>query len=138
MEHLEVIRTYVDLWNSRTFAEHAHTILDADAVLLAGTGQEFQGRDDYIAAAVGFFELMPDAHAELADHEVSGDRVDVTFNFTGTFTGEMTTPDGKVIPGNGNRAEWQSFVTFEFKDGKIARAEVTVDMEDFMRQLDLS
>jgi predicted ester cyclase len=138
MDHLEVVRTYLDLWNSRTFAEHAHTVLNPNAVLRTGTGMEFQGLDNYVAASLGLLGWMPDAYVELADHQVNGDKANITLNFTGTFTGEMTTPDDKVIPGTGKRAEWQSFVALDFEDGKIARWETTVDMEDFMSQLGLS
>ena len=107
MDNLEVVRTYLDLWNSRTFAEQAHTVLDPDVVLRTGTGVEVQGLDDYVGTSLGFLGWMPDIQMELVDHEVSGDTANITLAGAGTFTGEMTTPDGTVIPGNGNRAEWQ-------------------------------
>ena len=138
MDHLEVVRTYLDLISNGTFAEQANTVLHPDAVLQTGTGVTVQGLDDYVATVLGFMEWMPDMQATLADHEVSGDTGNITLEMSGTFTGEMKTPDGAVIPGNGNRAEWQNNVAIEFKDGKIAGWTSTVDMEDFMSQLGLS
>lgn len=138
MENLEVVRKYLDLFNSRTFAEQAHTVLDPDVVLRTGTGIEIQGIDNYVPAALGTLPWMPDMQARLAHHDVNGDKANVTLDMSGTFTGEMKTPDGAVIPGNGRRAEWQSYCALEFKDGKIVRWETTVDMEDFMSQLGLS
>jgi predicted ester cyclase len=137
MDHLEVIRMYIDLFNNRTLAEQAHAVLDPDAVLRTGTGVEVKGRDNYVATSLGFVTWMPDVHAELVDHKVSGDTASITMALGGTFTGEMPTPDGTVIPGNGNRAEWQSNAAIEFKDGKIARWETSLDMQDFMSQLGL-
>lgn len=138
MDHLEVIRKYLDLFNSRTLAEQAHTVLDPDVVLRTGTGIEIQGIDNYVPTAFGTLAWMPDMQSALADHKVSGDKANVTLRMSGTFTGEMKTSDGAVIPGNGKRAEWQSHIALIFKDGKIVLMEITVDMEDFMSQLGLS
>jgi predicted ester cyclase len=137
MDHLEVVNTYLDLINSGKLAEQAHTVLHPEAVLRTGTGVEVQGLDNYVATVLSFLEWMPDMRGTLAANEVSGDTGNITLDMSGTFTGEMTTPDGAVIRGNGNRAEWQSFVSLEFKDGKIARWETTVNMQDFMSQLGL-
>jgi len=137
MDKIEVVRAYLDLVSSRTFSEQAYTVLDPDAVLRTGTGNEVQGLDNYVSAVLEFLEWMPDMQATLVDYKVSGDTANVTLDMSGTFTGEMKTADGQVIPGNGNRAEWKSAVKLEFKDDKIARWETNVDMDDFMSQLGL-
>ena len=138
MHKIDVVRLYLDMYNNRTFSEQAHLVLDPDAVLRTATGIEMQGIDNYVAAAVGFLETMPDLKSTLVDYEVSGDTANVTLDMSGTFTGAMKTEDGQVIPGTGKHAEWQSAVKLEFKEGKISRWETTVDMDDFRSQLGLS
>lgn len=138
MDHVEVIRTYLDIINSRTLTEQAHTVIHPDVEFRAGTGVEVRGVEDFVAAMLGLIAPMPDIQATLRDHTVSGDTINFTLDMSGTFTGEMKTPDGQTIPGNGNRAEWVSNVEARIKDGKIAHWVTTVDMQDFWSQLGLA
>jgi predicted ester cyclase len=137
MDKLKVIESYLVCLNNGTFAENADIIVDPDAVMVTGDGQEHRGLENFVAASTGFFDVMPDVETTLVDFRVNGDRADISLRMNGTFTGEMKTQDGGTIPGNGEWAEWEPQAELEFRDGKIVRWTTIVDMQDFVNQLGL-
>lgn len=137
MDMLDVVHKTLDIHNNRRLAEEAHTVYHPEVVLVSGNGTEVHGVDDVVTFNLGFLEALPDLHNELVDHDLSGDGGTITMDMSGTFTGEMKTPDGGTIPGTGKRAEWQSQAELEFTDGKISRWTTIVDMQDFMSQIGL-
>jgi hypothetical protein len=93
-----------DAFNSRDFAAmdaaHHHDMI----VHMPGNGQPILGRRAHAAAMTQMFEIFPDVHVENDPYPVqfgSGEWTTVITRCTGTFTGEMTLPDGSVIPPTG-------------------------------------
>lgn len=139
MEYLDTNKQAFEQLNNGTFAELAHTIYHPDIVYFyEGAGQELQGIDAFVANSVDFQRALPDMHVTLLDdYEIDGNIVTVRTRATGTFTGDMTGPDGGLIPGNGSYAEWDAEFELTFTDGKISRWVSRIDTQDFMRQLGL-
>jgi SnoaL-like polyketide cyclase len=70
---------------------------------ITGLAQPIYGRDAHSAAMQQFLRSFPDMHVNTPYPMQfgSGDWITVVTNVTGTFTGEMTLPDGKVIAPTG-------------------------------------
>jgi hypothetical protein len=70
-----------------------------------GAGLAFRVSDGESASAMQqFLRIFPDMHVYSDPYPIqfgSGDWITVVTNATGTFTGEMTLPDGTVIPPTG-------------------------------------
>ncbi len=71
---------------------------------VTGNEKPINGRDAHAAAMAGMFRAFPDVHIHNDPYPVQfgdGDWMTVVTRATGTFSGEMVLPDGKVIPGTG-------------------------------------
>jgi hypothetical protein len=93
-----------DAFNSRDFAA-MDTVHHPDMIAyITGNAEPLYGRPAHTAAMKGMFGIFPDAHVDNDPYPTqfgSGDWITVITRTTGTFTGEMVLPDGKVIAPTG-------------------------------------
>src|SRR3954453_23324792 len=71
---------------------------------IAGSAEPLIGRSAHAAAMEAFFRIFPDVHVENDPYPIGfggGDWITVVSRTTGTFTGEMILPDGKLIAPTG-------------------------------------
>ncbi len=91
-----------DAFNARDFAA-MNAVHHPDMIVhMPGNGQPLLGRNAHAAAMKQMFGMFPDVHVNNDPYPIrfgSGEWMTVITRCTGTFTGEMTTPDGtKVAP----------------------------------------
>jgi len=102
--HLVALMTKGDnAFNARDF-EAVDAVHHPDMVAyIPGLAEPVYGREAHAAAMQQFLRIFPDMHVNTP-YPVqfgSGDWITVVTRSTGTFTGEMTLPDGTVIPPTG-------------------------------------
>src|SRR3954451_14446177 len=92
-----------DAFNARDFeavdAGHHPDMI----AFITGLAEPVYGREAHAAAMQQFLRSFPDMHVDTP-YPIqfgSGDWITVVTHATGTFTGEMTLPDGNVIPPTG-------------------------------------
>lgn len=138
MDFKQLAQNPIDMFNDRSFRTKAKDIADADVVVKdIPAGQEVRGVDGYVQFTEGFVTAMPDVKGTVVEHTVNGSKVTSRVRGTGTFTGELETPQGKV-PGNGNMISVEYTIEQEFNDaGKLVRFDINYNMQDFMAQLGL-
>jgi len=70
---------------------------------VTGSSEPIYGREAHGAAMQQLVRMFPDVrvHTPYPIQFGGGDWITVVTNVTGTFTGKMTLPDGKVIPPTG-------------------------------------
>jgi len=71
---------------------------------VTGSDKPTQGRAAHAAVQQIIFRAFPDVHLHTDSSLIqfgNGDWMTMVCKITGTFTGEMALPDGKVIPGTG-------------------------------------
>jgi len=71
---------------------------------ITGLAEPIYGSEAHSAAMRQFLQSFPDMHVNTP-YPIqfgSGDWITVVTNVTGTFTGQLTLPDGTVIPPTGN------------------------------------
>ena len=85
-------------------------------------------------AALG--QAMPDFHVTIDSLTTNDDWVAVLYTFTGTFTGELPTPDGKTVPGNDAKIKLSIGDFFRLdKEGHIAESWETYDNLNLLTQM---
>ena len=93
-----------DAFNARDFAA-VDTVHHPDMVAyIPGLAEPVYGREAHAAAMQQMLRIFPDMHVHSAPYPTqfgSGDWITVVTNATGTYTAEMTLPDGTVIPPTG-------------------------------------
>ena len=93
-----------DAFNARDFAAADQVHNPEMVAYITGLAEPVYGREAHAAALQQFLRIFPDIHVGNDPYPIqfgSGDWITVVTNATGTFTGELTLPDGTVIPPTG-------------------------------------
>ncbi len=93
-----------DAFNARDFAG-VDAVHHPDMVAhITGVPEPIYGREPHSAAMAQLLRMFPDIYVHSDPYPIQfgrGDWITVVTNVTGTFTGEMVLPDGKVIAPTG-------------------------------------
>lgn len=93
-----------DAFNARDFAAVDEVHHPDMVAYITGNAEPIYGRKAHAAAMAQMLRMFPDMHVYSDPYPIqsgSGDWITVVTRATGTFTGEMTLPDGKVIAPTG-------------------------------------
>jgi ketosteroid isomerase-like protein len=93
-----------DAFNARDFAAVDEVHHPDMVAYITGLAEPVYGKEAHAAAMQQMLRMFPDMHVYSDPYPIqfgSGDWITVVTNATGTFTGEMTLPDGTVIPPTG-------------------------------------
>lgn len=116
-----------DAFNERDFAAMA-AIHHPDMIAhLPGSTEPIRGQPAHAATMEAMFRIFPDVHVNNAPYPIQfgrGDWITVITRATGTFTGEMTLPDGTVIAPTGR--------TFDLDFATTARWDRDLLIEEFV------
>ena len=101
---LELMKKGDDAFNSRDFAA-MDAVHHPDLIAyITGNAEPLYGRAAHAGAMKAMIGIFPDAHVDNDPYPIqfgTGDWITVVTRTTGTFTGEMTLPDGNVIAPTG-------------------------------------
>ncbi len=89
-----------------------------------------KGRDEFVAQAIGFGKLIPDLAWTIKEILVSGDRIVVRSEASGTPAGEMF-----GVPHTGRSFHIMTIDIHTVRDGKLAVAHHVEDWAGALRQL---
>ena len=110
-----------DAFNSRDF-EGMKAVHHPNLVAhVAGEAEPIKGQPAHAAMMKEMFRIFPDVHVHNDPYPIqfgSGDWITVITRATGTFTGEMILPDGKVIAPTGKAFDLD-FATTAKWDGDL-------------------
>jgi hypothetical protein len=101
---LALMKNGDDAFNARDFAAVDQVHHPDMIAYITGLAEPVYGRAAHAAAMQQFLRIFPDMHVHSDPYPIQfggGDWITVVTNATGTFTGEMTLPDGSVIPPTG-------------------------------------
>ena len=93
-----------DAFNARDFAAVDQVHHPDMVAYITGLAEPVYGRQAHAAAMRQMLRIFPDMYVHSDPYPIqfgSGDWITVVTNATGTFTGEMTLPDGAVIAPTG-------------------------------------
>ena len=118
---LELMRKGDDAFNARDF-ETVDTVHHPDMVAyIPGLAEPIHGSKAHSAAMQQFLRIFPDMHVNTP-YPIqfgSGDWITVVTNATGTFAGEMTLPDGKVIAPTGKAFDLEFGQTTKWEGDRL-------------------
>ncbi len=139
MSPAELAKQGHEAFNDRSFLQGNVGFAAPDVYIFnAANGLEYHGQEGYVQFGRDWLMIMPDARvASYANQEVDGNTVYTTFIGKGTFSGQLPTPDGQMIPGNGNALELEFYEEIEVENGEIVRITLNCDVPEMMRQLGL-
>src|ERR1700746_4086487 len=137
---LELMTKCDDAFNPRDW-ETVDAVHHPDMVAhITGLAEPIYGSEAHSAAMRQFLQSFPDMHVntpypiQFGD----GDWITVVTNVTGTFTGEMVLPDGKVIAPTGKAFDLEFGQTTKWKGDRIVMIAAFYDTALQRRQLGLA
>ena len=129
-----------DLFNARDW-EALEAVHHPDMVAhVPGSADPIYGRDAHGAAMQELVRMFPDirVHTPYPIQFGSADWITVVTNATGTFTEDMTLPDGTVIPPTGKAFDVEFAQTVKFDGDLIVEISAFWDAAEQARQLGLA
>jgi hypothetical protein len=137
---LELMAKGDNAFNNRDF-ETVDTVHDPDMIAyIPGSPEPIYGSKDHSAAMQQFLRIFPDMHVNLP-YPIQfgiGDWITVITNATGTFTGEIFLPDGKVIPPTGKSFDLEFGQTTKWKGDRLVVIAAFFDERQQQQQLGLA
>lgn len=115
-EYRDVIDRYLEGFNEQDL-DALQEIVAPDVVVhgLIGVDGDVNGLEEYGEWGLSIFGGIPDAHIEIDDYFVSGNKVASRWTLTGTHDGELF-----GVPATGESFEITGLAIFRMEDGKIA------------------
>jgi len=98
-ENLQVIDVFVDAFNERNWTRVADLHAESVVYWTPDNIEPKRGRAAIRDLFVGYTSAFPDARNQKERAFGQEDWVCAEYMFTGTHTGPMTGPEGKVVPG---------------------------------------
>lgn len=135
-DNLTLARRLYEAWNERKFDELADAMAPDGKILVAGTGDVFEGREGALQYNKSWYDGFPDGKVTIDNLIASGDSVVVEFTGHGTHTGPLTTSSGE-IPATGRSITMKLCDVIEFRDGKVVSQRTYLDSGSMMAQLGL-
>jgi ketosteroid isomerase-like protein len=108
---------------------------------VTGNAEPLYGRAAHAAAMAQFFNTFPDVRVANDPYPVqfgSGDWITVISRVTGTFTGQMTLPDGTVIPPTGKAFDVEFGQTVKWDGDRVIEIAAFWDAAEQARQIGLA
>ncbi len=130
-----------DAFNARDFAA-MDAVHHPDMVAhTTGNAEPIYGRAAHAAVMKQMFRAFPDVHVHNDPYPLQfgrGDWITVVSRTTGTFTGEMTGPDGKVIAPTGKAFDVEFAQTVKWDGDQLIEIAAFWDAALQARQLGLA
>jgi len=138
---LELMKQGDDAFNNRDFAA-MDAIHHPDMIAhVTGSAEPIYGRAAHAEAMKQMLAMFPDVHVNNDPYLVQfggGNWITVITNVTGTFTGEMTLPDGDVIPGTGKAFDVEFAQTIKWDDDLLVAITASWDAHLQAQQIGLA
>ena len=118
---LELMTKGDDLFNARDW-QALEAVHHPDMIAhVTGSAEPIYGREAHAAAMEQLVRMFPDirVHTPYPIQFGGDDWITVVTNATGTFTGEMTLPDGKVVPPTGKAFDLEFAQTSKWKGDEL-------------------
>ena len=139
-ENMRLMQTLDDAWNAQDWAVFEKRHAKEVDVFWPGQPAPTHSRHSHKEEAVGFFKAFPDNRVGNRPYKIffgQGDYTCSVAEFTGTFSGTMTGPDGKVIPPTGKKFKVEFCTVAHWKNGEIVEEKLFYDKLSLMQQVGL-
>ena len=130
-----------DAFNARDFAAMSAVHHPDMVAHVTGNAEPIYGQRAHAAAMEQFFAVFPDVHVHNDPYPIqfgSGDWITVVTRVTGTFTGQLTLPDGTVVPPTGRRFDLEFGQTTKWDGDLLVEISAFFDSALQARQLGLA
>jgi ketosteroid isomerase-like protein len=139
-ENLRLMKTLDDAWNSQDWDTFEKRHANHVEVFWPGQPEPTKGRPSHKEEAIAFFKIFPDNRVGNNPYKVlfgQGEWTCSVADFTGTFLGPMTGPDGKVIQPTGKKFKVEFCTVAHWINGEIIEEKLFYDKIELMKQIGL-
>jgi hypothetical protein len=136
---LELMTNGDNLFNARNW-QRLEEVHHPDMIAyMTGSANPIYGREAHGAAMRQLVEMFPDVRVHTPyPVQFGGDTwITVVTNVTGTFTGQMTQPDGTVVPPTGKAFDLEFGQTSKWDGDRVVEIAAFWDASEQARQIGL-
>ena len=136
--NLELMRTLDDSWNAQDWDTFEKRHSKDTTVFWPGQAEPTRGRENHKAESVEFFKTFPDNHLINHPYEVEiaqGEWTCTVADFTGTMSGSMKGPDGKLIAPTNKKFHIEFCTVAHWKKGEIVEEKLFYDLVGLLKQI---
>jgi hypothetical protein len=141
-EHLlALMKKGDDAFNARDFATVDTVHHPGMVAYITGLAEPVYGKEAHAAAMQEMVRVFPDIHVYCDPYPIqfgSGDWITVVTHATGTFAGEMTLPDGTVIPPTGKAFDVEFGQTSKWDGDRLIEISAFWDAASQRQQIGLA
>jgi SnoaL-like polyketide cyclase len=130
-----------DAFNARDFGAVDEVHHPDMIAYITGLAEPVYGKEAHAAAMQQLLRIFPDIHVYSDPYPIqfgSGDWITVVTNATGTFTGQMTLPDGTAIPATGKAFDVEFAQTTKWDGDQLTVISAFFDAALQRRQIGLA
>ena len=138
---LALMKNGDDAFNARDFAAVDRVHHPDMVAYITGLAEPVYGREAHAAAMQQMLGIFPDMHVNSDPYPIqfgSGDWITVVTNASGTFTGQMTLPDGSVIGPTGKAFDVELGQTTKWDGNQLIVISAFWDAAQQRRQIGLA
>ena len=139
-ENMRLMQTLDDAWNAQDWETFDKRHAKEVDVSWPAQADPTHGRRSHREEAIAFFKIFPDNKVGNRPYKSffgQGDYTCSVAEFTGTFKGPMTGPNGKVIPPTGKKFKVEFCTVAHWKNGEIVEERLFYDKISLMQQVGL-
>ena len=139
-ENMRLMQTLDDAWNAQDWETFEKRHKENTAVYWPGQPDPTKGRQAHRDECVEFFKTFPDNRLVNRPYKIffgQGDYTCSVADFSGTMTGPMKGPDGKMIPPTNKSFQIEFCTVARWEHGEIVEERLFYDLVGFMRQIGL-
>lgn len=131
-KNIELILNY---FNNRDF-EKLKNCINKNAEVQLPNGTTLNGTDNVLNKWKEFIEVFPDIKYIHLNTNFESPYWKTAVRVSGTFTNDLTLPNGNSIKANGNKLDMQQLINFQFDENdKMIFEKKEYDMNEFLGQL---
>lgn len=138
---LALMKAGDDAFNARDIAAMDAVHHPEMVAHVTGNAEPLYGRAAHAAAMEQFFRVFPDVHVQNDPYPVQfgdGDWTTVVTRVGGTFTGDLSLPDGSVIPATGKAFDVEFTQTARWDGDRVIEIAAFWDAAEQARQIGLA
>jgi steroid delta-isomerase-like uncharacterized protein len=134
-ENKEIARRFIQVWGRGDLGIIDELASPELSVYYPSFPQAIKGGEVFKALLEEFRSAFPDSNIDIEEEIAEGDKVVISWSFSGTHQGTLQGGNLKGIPPTGKKVEWTGITIYRIADGKVTEEKGEENTLGLMRQL---
>lgn len=134
-ENKSIARRFVQVWGKGDLGLIDELASPALSVYYPSFPQAIKGGEAFKTLLKEFRSTFTDSNLDIEEEIAEGDKVVISWSFSGTHQGTLQGGNLKGIPPTGNKVKWTGITIYKITDGKVIEEKGEENTIGLMRQM---